>query len=366
VYGADQYVKAAYEDTLLDIARRYSVGYEEIRRANPSLDLWIPGAGADVLVPGRRILPPGPHEGIVVNLPEHRLYYYPRPQRHEKPQVITFPVSVGKMDWRTPIGETQIISKLKDPTWHPPPSVLKEHAERGDPLPKVVPAGPDNPLGEYAMRLAIHPGDYLIHGTNNPQAVGMAVTHGCIRLYPEDIEALFKIVPVGTKVWLINEPVKVAYVDGELLLEAHPQIDAEGQPMEPDLDMLSLRLDHALGSTTAAINWDLARETLQSAVGMPTLVGLEADPDAPAGAAPAAAPQAAGADAAMAPPGAAADAAVSPHSGSADTAAPAPVPRTITLPAPQAPAATPAAQSAIPMPAPDPATSAPSPPEPHP
>jgi L,D-transpeptidase ErfK/SrfK len=357
VYGADQYVKAAYEDTLLDIARRYSVGYEEIRRANPSLDLWIPGAGADVLVPGRRILPPGPHEGIVVNLPEHRLYYYPRPKRHEKPQVITFPVSVGKMDWRTPIGETQIISKLKDPTWHPPPSVLKEHAEHGDPLPNVVPAGPDNPLGEYAMRLAIHPGDYLIHGTNNPQAVGMAVTHGCIRLYPEDIEALFKIVPVGTKVWLINEPVKVAYVDGELLLEAHPQIDAEGQPMEPDLDMLSLRLDSALGTTTAAINWDLARETLQSAVGMPTLVGLQADPDAP----PAAAPPAAGADAAMPAQSSAGDAVPPP---------PAPVPRTITMPAPAAAPAVPAAQSAVPIPAPDAATSAmpapPAPPEPHP
>jgi L,D-transpeptidase ErfK/SrfK len=281
VYGADQYIKAAYEDSLLDIARRYSVGYEEIVRANPKLDLWIPGAGADVLVPGRRILPPGPHEGIVVNLPEHRLYYYPRAKTHEKPVVITYPVSVGKMDWRTPLGQTQIINKITAPVWHPPPSVLKEHAENGDPLPKVVPAGPDNPLGEYAMRLAIHPGDYLIHGTNNPQAVGMAVTHGCIRLYPEDIEALFKVVPVGTKVWLINEPVKVAYVDGELLLEAHPQVDAEGQTMQPDLDMLSQRLDHALGTTTAAINWDLARETLQAAQGMPTLVGLQADLDAP-------------------------------------------------------------------------------------
>lgn len=286
VYGTDQYVKAAYEDTLLDIARRNSVGYEEIRRANPDLDLWIPGAGADVLVPGRRILPPGPREGIVVNLPEHRLYYYPHPKRHEKPVVITYPVSVGKMDWRTPLGQTQILSKQTLPSWYPPPSVIQEHAERGDPLPKVVPPGPDNPLGEYAMRLAIHPGAYLIHGTNNPQAVGMAVTHGCIRMYPEDIEALFKIVPVGTKVWLINEPVKVAYVDGELLLEAHPQIDAEGQPMEPDLDMLSLRLDHALGSSTAAINWDIARETLQTAKGMPTLVGLQADVDTPAESAP--------------------------------------------------------------------------------
>jgi L,D-transpeptidase ErfK/SrfK len=282
VFGADQYVKANYEDTLLDIARRYSVGYEEIVRANPKLDLWIPGAGADVLVPGRRILPPGPHEGVVVNLPEHRLYYFPHPKRHEKPVVITYPVSVGKMDWRTPLGQTQVVSKQTLPSWHPPPSVLQEHAERGDPLPKVVPPGPDNPLGEYAMRLGIHPGDYLIHGTNNPQAVGMAVTHGCIRLYPEDIEALFKIVPVGTKVWLINEPVKVAYVDGELLLEAHPQVDAEGQAMEPDLDLLSQRLDHALGSTTAAINWDLARETLQEAQGMPALVGLQADLNAPA------------------------------------------------------------------------------------
>jgi len=287
VFGADQYVKANYEDTLLDIARRYSVGYEEIVRANPKLDLWIPGAGADVLVPGRRILPPGPHEGVVVNLPEHRLYYYPRAKRHEKAVVITYPVSVGKMDWRTPLGQTQIVSKQTLPSWHPPPSVLQEHAERSDPLPKVVPPGPDNPLGEYAMRLGIHPGDYLIHGTNNPQAVGMAVTHGCIRMYPEDIEALFKMVPLGTKVWLINEPVKVAYVDGELLLEAHPQVDAEGQTMEPDLDMLSQRLDHALGSTTAAINWDLARETLQAAQGMPALVGLQADLDAPA--APAAA-----------------------------------------------------------------------------
>jgi L,D-transpeptidase ErfK/SrfK len=302
VYGADQYVKAAYEDTLLDIARRNSVGYEEIRRANPELDLWIPGAGADVLVPGRRILPPGPHEGIVVNLPEHRLYYYPHPKRHEKPVVITFPVSVGKMDWRTPLGQTQIVNKQTLPSWYPPPSVIQEHAERGDPLPKVVPPGPDNPLGEYAMRLAIRSGTYLIHGTNNPQAVGMAVTHGCIRMYPEDIETLFKMVPVGTKVWLINEPVKVAYVAGELLLEAHPQIDAEGQTMEPDLDMLSQRLDHALGSSTAAINWDLARETLQMAQGMPTLVGLQADLDAPATPAPSVATQPAPATDSMAMP----------------------------------------------------------------
>ena len=131
----------------------------------------------------------------------------------------------------------------------------------------------------------------MLHGTNNPMAVGMAITHGCIRMYPEDVAALFPLVPVGTKVWLINDPVKVAYVDGELLLEAHPPVDAEGQTTEPNLELLSQLLDKALGQDTAAIHWDLARETLQAANGIPEVVGLQAQLDtAPAGVGPAAAP----------------------------------------------------------------------------
>jgi hypothetical protein len=240
------------------------------------------------MLPGRRILPPGPREGIVVNLPEHRLYYYPKPRKGEKPVVITYPVSIGKMDWKTPIGETRVIQKEKHPTWYPPESVRKEHLANGDPIPAVVKAGPDNPLGDYAMRLAAGNGTYLIHGTNNPMAVGMAITHGCVRMYPEDVAALFPLIPVGTKVWLINEPVKVAFVDGELLLEAHPQVDEEGQntSTEPDLSLLSEKLDQALGNTTAAIHWDFAKEALQAANGIPTVVGLVAVPD------PAAAPAA--------------------------------------------------------------------------
>ena len=140
------------------------------------------------------------------------------------------------MDWNTPLGKTRIVDKRKNPTWTPPESVRKEHAERGDPLPAVVKAGPDNPLGAYAMRLGITPGAYLIHGTNNPIAVGMAITHGCIRMYPEDIEALFPLVPVNTPVWLINEPVKVARVGGQVWLEVHPPVDAEGQRAEVDLE----------------------------------------------------------------------------------------------------------------------------------
>ncbi|MBV8307263.1 MAG: L,D-transpeptidase family protein, partial [Gammaproteobacteria bacterium] len=294
VIGEDSAVTTVYEDTLPDLAQRYSLGYYEIQRANPGVDVWVPGADKHLTLPGRRILPPGPREGIVVNLPEHRLYYYPKPRRGEGPVVITYPVSIGKMDWRTPLGETKIVAKVRNPPWYPPESVRKEHAERGDPLPKVVPPGPDNPLGNFAMRLGVGSGSYLIHGTNNPVAVGMAVTHGCIRMYPEDVAALFPLVPVGTKVRLINEPVKVAWVEGQLLIEVHPPVDAEGQSVEPDVAVLEPLLDQVLGSDTAAIHWDLARDTLQAATGMPTLVGLAAEPephpDAPADAPSAAAP----------------------------------------------------------------------------
>jgi L,D-transpeptidase ErfK/SrfK len=232
-------------------------------------------------------LPPGPREGIVVNLPEHRLYYYPKPKRGGQREVITYPVSIGKMDWRTPLGVTHVISKQKDPAWFPPASVRKEHADNGDPLPASVPPGPDNPLGAYAMRLAAGNGSYLIHGTNNPIAVGLAVTHGCIRMYPDDVAALYPLIPVGTPVRLINDPVKVAWVDGELLLEAHPPVDAQGQSFEPDLDQFSDLLRAEVGNTTVAIHWDYAREVLQKADGVIATVGLEAeDPSAPSAASP--------------------------------------------------------------------------------
>jgi L,D-transpeptidase ErfK/SrfK len=277
VVGDDTSVTTVYADSLPDMAHHYSLGYFEIIRANPGVDVWIPGAGKQVVLPERRILPPGPREGIVVNLPEHRLYYYPPHRRGEPAVVITYPVGIGKMDWRTPIGETRVIAKIRHPSWYPPKSIRKEHAENDDPIPAVVPPGPDNPLGDFALRLAAGNGEYMIHGTNNPIAVGMSVTHGCIRMYPEDVAALFPLIPVGTKVWLVNEPVKVAWVDGKLLVEAHPPVDDEGQSVEPDLDVLSKLLDKALGDNTAAINWDVARTTLAAASGIPTVVGLAAD-----------------------------------------------------------------------------------------
>jgi L,D-transpeptidase ErfK/SrfK len=277
VVGDDQTITTVYEDTLYDLARKYSLGSEEVIRVNPGVDPWLPGADKQVIIPGRHILPPGPHEGIVVNLPEHRLYYYPPAKKGKPITVISYPVSIGKMDWRTPIGLTHVIQKEKNPSWFPPESVRKEHAAAGDPLPPKVPSGPDNPLGLFAMRLAAGNGTYMIHGTNNPIAVGLAVTHGCVRMYPEDVEQLFPMIPVGTEVRLINEPVKVAWADGQLLLEAHPPVDAQGQSFEPDVDQFSALLQKAVGDSTVAIHWDYAREVLQRADGVLAIVGLEAD-----------------------------------------------------------------------------------------
>jgi len=291
MFGDNETITAFNEDTLPDLARRYSLGYEEIQRANPGVDVWLPGEGTNILLPGQRLLPPGVHEGIVVNLPEHRLYYYPKVKKGETPYVITYPVSIGKMDWNTPLGKTRIVDKRKNPLWYPPESVRKEHAERGDPLPTVVKAGPDNPLGAFAMRLAITPGAYLIHGTNNPIAVGMAITHGCIRMYPEDIEALFPLVPVNTPVWLVNEPVKVARVNGQVWLEVHPPVDAEGQRAAVDIESFYALANAALGETPAAIHWDFVLATLQQASGLPQMVGIEVDPgDVPSLPAPPASP----------------------------------------------------------------------------
>ena len=277
VVGQDKSVVTVYEDTLYDLARKFSLGSEELIRVNPGVDPWLPAAGKTLVVPDRHILPLGPREGIVVNLPEHRLYYFPKPKRGGPIEVITYPVSIGKMDWRTPLGTTHVTGKQKNPVWYPPESVRKEHAAAGDPLPPSVPSGPDNPLGLFAMRLAAGKGTYLIHGTNNPIAVGLAVTHGCIRMYPDDVAALFPLIPVGTQVRLINEPIKVAWVEGELLLEAHPPVDAQGQSFEPNIDQFAEMLRAAVGDTTVAIHWDYAREVLQKANGVIATVALEAD-----------------------------------------------------------------------------------------
>lgn len=280
IFGQVERIRTRYEDTLIQVARRYSLGFEELLRVNQGVDPWLPGEGTEILIPGQRLLPPGEREGIVVNLPEHRLYYFPTPKQNEPATVLTYPVSVGKMDWRTPIGSTKIVRKQQNPSWTPPESVHEERRRLGEPpLPSVVPPGRDNPLGAHAMRLAIPGGSYLIHGTNNPDAVGMAVTHGCLRMYPEDIATLFERVPIGTKVTLIDEPVKMTKIDGEVWLEVHPPIDDQGRATTVSLENFEGKLDALLGASEVVINWDIALEALREARGIPVIIGLELLPE---------------------------------------------------------------------------------------
>ena len=248
VVGAVATVLARREDTLIDIARRHGLGYHDIVRANPGVNIWLPGEGTEVVLPTRFVLPPGPRRGIVLNLPEYRLYYYPEPADGEPAYVLTYPISIGRMDWATPIGMTSVISQVKDPSWYPPQSVRDEHAADGRPLPRIVPPGPQNPLGKYAMRLGL-PG-YLIHSTNRPAGVGMRVTHGCIRMFPEDIEYLFPNVDVNTPVRIINEPVKLGWHADRLVMEVHPVL--ESPVPEADAGLVAADVDVDTGEDGAA------------------------------------------------------------------------------------------------------------------
>ena len=274
--GHDRIIHSKASDTLLGIARRYSVGYWEIQAANPHVDLWLPGQGTRVVIPGRFIIPPVAHTGIVVNLAAHRLFYFPRPGEHDAPVVITYPVSPGEKGWDTPVGVTRIVRKVPHPVWIPTPSILRAHAKAGEPIARVWPAGPNNPMGEWALETSMSGGEIYIHGTNNPMAIGMAVTHGCVRLYPEDIAALFPVVPVGTSVTIVNDPVLATLQDGRLYLSIHPPLHSQDVPAKPDYAVISRVIKQAVGSATVAVDWARVRRLAKQATGMPELIGVEA------------------------------------------------------------------------------------------
>lgn len=231
VIGRLEFTDAGRDDTLLDIARRYDIGQNEITLANPTVDRWMPKDNSRVIIPSRYVLPRAERKGIVINLPEMRMYYFPETKPGQRQTMITHPISVGRMDWRSPLGMTRIVSKQTDPSWTPPESIKKEALADGRVLPDVIPGGPDNPLGRYAMRLGT--AGYLIHSTNKPYGVGMRVTHGCIRMYPEDIEGLYADIPVGTTVNLVNQPIKLGWLAGALFLELHPPLE-EDEPLYTD------------------------------------------------------------------------------------------------------------------------------------
>ncbi|MDH4612411.1 LysM peptidoglycan-binding domain-containing protein [Pseudomonas sp. BN102] len=197
--GVRQVVIARYEDTFADLAERYDLGYQEMLDANPGVDAWLPKVGTHIQIPTQFTLPDGPRDGVVINLAELRLYYFPTGTR----LVYTYPLGIGREEWDSPVGTTRITEKVANPSWFPTPSIRAEHAADGDPLPIRVPPGPDNPLGPYKIRLGLPA--YLIHGSNKKFGIGTRTSHGCFRMYNHDVEELFSKVPVGTKVRIINE-----------------------------------------------------------------------------------------------------------------------------------------------------------------
>lgn len=262
VVGFPFYVQSRREDTLLDIGRHNQLGYQDMKQANDKVDMWVPGDGKEVLIPTLFVLPDTPRTGLVLNRPEMRLYFFPA----ERPEEVqSYPISIGREGWDTPLGTFTIAKKVKDPSWTPPASIRAEHAERGDILPEVVPAGPDNPLGPYAMRLSIP--SYLIHGTNKPWGLGMQVSHGCIRMNNEGIEELFPQVTEGERVTIVDQPYKVGWLGNDLYLEVH--IDKP----EKRLPARMVIPEKYAAAPDLTIDWDAVERAIAENTGLPQLVG---------------------------------------------------------------------------------------------
>ena len=263
--GANGYYRVREGETLLEIARLHDFGFIELISANPGMDPWVPEPGRTVLLPGQHILPDAPRQGIVINRPELRLYYYPG---NGQPPV-TYPIGVGRLGRETPLGTTFIAAKRDKPIWTPPPSIRAERPE----LPATVPSGPDNPLGLFALNLGWR--NYVIHGTNKPYGIGRRVSSGCIRLYPEDIEQLFQIIDVGTPVRVVDQETKIGWSEGELYLEIHPSV-AEGDELEQKgwymatpVSGLKERVQQAAGIHAARIDWSAVNKAEKAKRGTP-------------------------------------------------------------------------------------------------
>jgi len=270
--GVHQWTTISSNETLVDLADRFHMGYNLLKSANPEVDAWLPEEGVQVLLPGETILPRESRKGVVINVAEMRLYYY---HQNGKGQALVdvYPISVGRGEWLTPITVTQVTGRVKDPVWYPPESIRAEHAARGDFLPKQVPAGPNNPLGNYLLSLGIP--SYFIHGTNKRFGIGMQVTHGCIRMYPDDIEQLVKIIPTKTQVTIINQPFKAGWRDDELYLEVHPPLETNGEVVDIRLtDVVNLLIETTKEAPEAQIDWDQVELVLAEAKGIPQKVGL--------------------------------------------------------------------------------------------
>jgi L,D-transpeptidase ErfK/SrfK len=270
------------EDTLLDVARHFDLGYVETRAANPDIDAWSPLPGTQMVIPSFRLLPRAKQEGVVVNLAEMRMYYFRKPGAAPE----TFPIGIGRDGLMTPVGETQITRKLAGPTWFPTARMRTDHPY----LPASVPQGPMNPLGTHALYLGWK--EFRIHGSNKPWAIGRRVSSGCMRMYPEDIIRVYGEVPVGTKVTVVEQPILIAWAGRQLYIEANPsrtqsnalEIDGEFEPKDMTDGLRKVILSVA-GRAGDLIDWDAAEQAVHERRGIPVLLADldagKAPPEAP-------------------------------------------------------------------------------------
>jgi L,D-transpeptidase ErfK/SrfK len=262
VIGRLAVIRLEKGDTLPDIARHFSLGFNAISAANPGVDVWVPEAGERIMLPLSFILPDTPRKGIVVNLATMRLFQYKEDGRSLL--VTTYPVGVGTNERPTPTGRMYVARKAARPTWHVPASIAEDHRKKGDDLPAEVPPGPENPLGEYALYLS--KSGYLIHGTNKPASIGLTATNGCLRLYPENVKTLFDDTPVKTPVLIVNQPYLIGQRNGVLYLEVHAPTE-ESDALE--LEKLHKKLRTIEKKARRRLDWKKVKEAQAEARGIP-------------------------------------------------------------------------------------------------
>lgn len=255
------------EETLHDVARAYDVGFVELRAANPGMNPWVPPGGAEIVIPTAHVLPYDAGHRMVINRADFRLYYFPPsgPPR-------SWPIGVGREEHQTPLGVLHVTEKRVAPSWRPTPSMLEANPD----LPRVVPPGPANPLGDFAVRIGWD--SYAVHGTNKPDGIGRRVSHGCVRLYPEDIEVVFALIQVGDAVRIADEPAKLGWLNGELYMEVHPsgamadEVESTGRFTLEAVEHLDTYVEFAAGPERRRVNWDAVRSVERERRGVPVRI----------------------------------------------------------------------------------------------
>ena len=266
IVGQAEIITAVYEDTLIDLARTHNLGFTEIVMANRTVDKWLPGVGTIIRLPKKFIIPNHSiQNGITINLPEYRGYYM------NDGTLITFPIGIGRMDWATPLGISKVDLKLENPAWYPPKSVQQEYKQRGEYLSPVVPPGPLNPLGKLAMRIDI-PGGYFIHGTNKPDGVGMQVSHGCIRLFPEDIQQIFPLIEINTPVMIVDQPFKIGILGDEILLEIHETLSTDDVRNNFDYIQSMVKDFLSINRIQPTVDWATVKAIFEEKTGIPAMI----------------------------------------------------------------------------------------------